>query len=165
VEGAVSGSTPGATDAPARSINAKQLRLLDTYRAGLRLAFQDAVQGQSQGWACLERLATYLAGWFSRPDWRGLWALMTATPSWALERPDVVKATAESREEARTLLDRLAEASGAANPDALGSGVRTIVYGSATAAALDGGAAAADTLRTLLAMTWQEHGTCPVSSS
>jgi hypothetical protein len=162
----VSGSIPGATDAPARSINAMQLRLLDTYQTGLRLAVQDAVQGESQGgWACLERLSTYLAGWFSRPDWFGLWALMTTTQSSALDRPDVAKATTETREEERRLLDRLAEATGAADPVALGNRMRAIIYGSATAAALDDGSAAADTLHTLLAMTWRNTGTAPLSSS
>jgi hypothetical protein len=144
----VSRMTLEATESPER--NAQALQLLEDYRIGLRDAVQDAGRdGDQDGWACLESLARFLRGWFLHPRFFDLWTAMTAAP-------------VEGQHEERALLDSLARATGTADPADLGDRVRVIVYGSATAAALDNGQAAAETLDALLARTWRDHSNGPV---
>jgi len=160
----MSRSVLGTTESPEHNVDA--LQLLDTYRAGLRRAVQDAdrVAGHD-GWAGLETLWRFFQGWFSSPDWFVVWSLMTAAEALPVGDVEAMTAMIEGHQEERSLLDRLARATGVADPTALGVLLRVIIYGSGTTAALDDGRAAAKTLRLMLAEAWQEHRARPLASS
>jgi hypothetical protein len=152
----------GATESSERNVDA--LQLLDTYRAGLRRAVQDAHRVSDQdGWAGLEILWRFFQGWFSSSDWFVVWALMTAAEASPVGGNESMKATVEGQQEERSLLDRLARATRVADPTSLGVLLRVIIYGSGTTAALDDGRAAAETLRLMLARAWQEHSARPLA--
>jgi hypothetical protein len=159
----------GAAESPRSNVDLRRRpeQLLDTYRAGLRRAVHDAdrVAGHD-GWACLETLWRFFESWFTRPDWFVVWALIIEADASSVDDAEGVKAMVEGQQEERSLLDRVARSTGAADPTALGALLRIIVYGSGTAAALDDdGYAAAEALRLMLARAWQEYGSRPLASS
>lgn len=129
------------------------MELLGAYRASLRglgQAIQDVQFAGQGGGDSRERLATLLAEWFAEwfrhPDWRLLWAFMTAAQPSA-------KVVLECQREEREVLRSL--------PAAFGDTVQVIVYGGGIAAALDDGHAAGETLRRLLAEVWQQQERVP----
>jgi hypothetical protein len=137
-------------------------KLLEAFQAGLREVVQDAIQpGGQDGWACLEALVDFLAGWFRHPAWHALWAFMTTADTMdtaataglavsASKDTELARAVKDYRHEQQLLLDRLARAVGTRDPDAFGGRVRVMVQGSGVAAALDDGSTAVGMLRALL---------------
>lgn len=132
------------------------MQLLGAYQAGLREVVQDQATSRD-GWARLDRLATFLASWFQRPDWFDLWTLTTAAQVATVDDPDVAQTLVEWRLEEWELVDRLVKATGTADAAALQKQVRVIVSGGQTIAALGAGHATAEALRRLLALVWQEQ--------
>jgi hypothetical protein len=163
-------STLRAHGAPQRGHQIWQLldahqQLLDAYQAGLRAVVQDAVQiGDHDGWAPVELLCEFLAGWYHHPEWSALRTLMTAAPAVGVEDPQAAYGLIERRREARALLGRLVEAAGAHDATALGDRVQVIVDGCGVAAAHGDVDAAARTLRTLLAGIWADQGMVPMEA-
>ena len=137
----------------------RHVALFEAYRTGFRDMVQTTIRraDEQDGRAILGPLVDFYTGWLRRPDWRGLWAFMTAAGTGAVDEPDQVEAVVGYLREERRLLERLAEAAGAAHPAALASCVHIMVYGSGIAAALDGGEDAVAALRNLLAAVWQEQ--------
>jgi hypothetical protein len=160
-DSSIPGNEPSDASATSEdSVHATQL--LEAFQTGLREVVQDAIQpGGQDGWACLEALVDFLAGWFRHPAWHALWAFMTTADSTDTAAPagltvsaskdtELARAVKDYRHEQQLLLDRLARAVGTRDPDAFGGRVRVMVQGSGVAAALDDGSTAAGMLRALL---------------